>query len=393
MKKILFFIARLNGGGAERALSNITLAMPDDVQIDILVNCEEPEKDYQHRGNVISITTLNKRKFRIPYPIRTCFLGYFKLRKLKKTGNYNACISFMDKSNIMNVLTGNTKCKVILSERITLSKTKVRKLRKLLTKVLFCRADKVVAVSKGVEYDLVKYFNIPQNKLLTIYNGYNINAIQKMSNEKPDINFKEEFFCFLNTGRLEELKGQWHLIRAFGEVVKMHPECRLIICGQGPYLGMLKQIIECRKLQEYVIFLGFVRNPYAISKRCDAFVFPSMYEGLPNALIENMICGLPIIATDFKSGAREILAPDTDYRYQVRDNIELAQYGIITPVCSGNKKLGNEGLEKEEKLLADAMLRIVEDHELRRYYSEQSERRAKDFAVEKQVIQWLELLD
>lgn len=62
MKKILFCITSLNGGGAERALANITLAMPEDVIIDILVNCENKEYDYLHRGTVISCVKISKKK-------------------------------------------------------------------------------------------------------------------------------------------------------------------------------------------------------------------------------------------------------------------------------------------------------------------------------------------
>ena len=93
MKKILFCITRLNGGGAERALSNLTLAMPDEIQIDILVNCEESEKDYEHRGNVISIANVDKRLFRIPFPLKVLVGRYYNLWRLKKNGNYDACIS------------------------------------------------------------------------------------------------------------------------------------------------------------------------------------------------------------------------------------------------------------------------------------------------------------
>jgi len=100
-----------------------------------------------------------------------------------------------------------------------------------------------------------------------------------------------------------------------------------------------------------------------------------------------------VIATDFRSGAREILAPDTDYRYQIKDTVEVSEYGILTPVCSGNKKLVSEDLEREEKLLADAMLRLVEDSSMRMHYSEQSKKRARDFEIQKQVEQWLSILD
>lgn len=395
MKKVLFLITTLNGGGAERALCNITLAMPEDVQIDILVNCEEPEKDYPHRGNVISAATISQRKIRIPFPIKVFFGKYFKLLRLKKKGGYDACISFMDESNILNILTGNKYCKVIISERTTLSKVmsiKKRLIIKPLARTLYWKADKIVAVSRGVEDDLNEKFNVPKNKSLTLYNAYDIKQIRNKANEDTNMKFDKNCFYFLNTGRVGKEKGQWHLIRAFGEVVKKHPECRLIICGQGPYMEMLEQIVDNINLVGKVIFLGFVKNPYAISNRCDAFVFPSLYEGLPNAVIENMICGLPIITSDFKAGAREILAPSTDYRLQIMDDIEMTEYGIITPVCSGNKKLGKEPLEKEEELLANAMIKIVDDNEIRKHYKEQSIKRANDFCMEKTVKKWIELI-
>lgn len=391
MKKFLFCITTLNGGGAEKALCNITLAMPDDVHMDILVNCEEPDKDYYHRGNVIPITSVSNRKIRIPFPVKV-FLGrYFKLFQLKKSGGYDACISFMDKSNIANILTGNKYCKVILSERTTLSKAVLGKHIKFLAKRLYRKADQIVTVSNGVRDDLNLNFNVPLEKLTTIYNGFNFDSIRRQSEEELGFKFDPGLFYFLNTGRVDEPKGQWHLIRAFAAVKKEHPECRLIICGDGPYRKMLEKMVKDYNLQKDIIFMGAVKNPYAISKCSDVFVFPSMYEGMPNALVENMVCGLPVIATDFRSGAREVLAPETDYKYQVKNNIEMAEYGIIVPVCSGKKKLEKEELENEEILLSQAMIELVENNDMRMHYKNQSIKRAQDFLIDKKVIQWIEL--
>ena len=106
-----------------------------------------------------------------------------------------------------------------------------------------------------------------------------------------------------------------------------------------------------------------------------------------------MICGLPIITTDYRYGAREILAPDTDYKFQLKDGIEFAKYGIITPVCSGKKYSSQEPLEKAERFLMEAMIKMIEDKVLRKHYSEEALKRAEDFAIDKKVRQWLELLD
>ena len=394
MKKILFLISTLRGGGAERALCNVTLAMPEDVEVDILVNSLS-ETDYPHRGNVISLNMPSKDQLSLPYQLKAFVQRLILLRKLKKEKNYDACISFMDSANVANVLTGKKYCKVILSVRVTISRTKSWKYKYIvgpLVRVFYPLADHVVALSKGTESDLIENFGLKSSQTLTIYNGYDINLINRKALEQDTNIIDGNRFRFIAVGRLCEQKGHWHLIRAFSEVLKKHPQCELIICGKGPYDSMLKKMADGLEIKENVIFTGFLKNPFSVVKKCDVFVFPSLYEGFGNVIIENMACGMPVIATDFRHGAREILAPDTDYNFQRFDGIECAEYGIITPVCSGKKYENNQPLEKEESLLAEAMIKLIEDKELREKYAGKSRERANDFAIEKTVGQWLELL-
>lgn len=394
MRRILFLISTLRGGGAERALCNITLAMPEDVEVDIVVNSLS-EADYPHKGNVISLNMPPKDKLSLTYQLKAFIKRNNKLRKLKREKKYDACISFMDSANVANVLTGNKYCKVILSVRVTLSQSRSWKYKYIvspLVKVLYPLADCVVALSKGTESDLIENFGLKKSKTTTIYNGYDLELICKKASEHQDSITCNDKFRFVAVGRLCEPKGQWHLIRAFSEVVKKYPQCELVICGKGPYDSMLKKIVNDLNINDSVKFLGFLNNPFAIISKCDVFVFPSLYEGFGNVIIENMVCGLPVIATDFRYGAREVLAPDTDYKFQCFDGIEYAEYGIITPVCSGKKCDSSQPLEKEEHLLAEAMTRLLEDGELREQYAEKSRKRANDFTVEKTVQQWLSLI-
>lgn len=394
MRRILFLISTLRGGGAERALCNITLAMPEDVEVDIVVNSIS-EADYPHKGNVISLNMPLKDKLSLPYQLKAFIKRNIILRKLKKEKNYDACISFMDSANVANILTGKKYCKVILSVRVTLSQSKSWKYKYIvspLVKVFYPYADCVVALSKGTESDLNENFGLKKSKTTTIYNGYDLETIRKKASEHQDRVISNNIFRFVAVGRLCEPKGQWHLIRAFSEVLKNYPHCELVICGKGPYDSMLKRIVNDLNINDRVKFTGFLKNPFAIISRCDVFVFPSLYEGFGNVIIENMVCGLPVIATDFRYGAREVLAPDTDYKFQCFDGIEYAEYGIITPVCSGKKHEGSQPLEKEELLLAEAMTKLLEDRELRERYAEKSRKRANDFAIENTVHQWLELV-
>ncbi|MBD5469551.1 MAG: glycosyltransferase [Lachnospiraceae bacterium] len=392
-KKILFVISTLTGGGAERTLCNITCGLPDDVMADILINYET-EQDYPHKGNVISLGMPKRKKFSLGYQFVTVIRRYIRLRQLKAQGGYDACISFMDSANIANVLSGKKHCKVILSERINLSSCTSAGYRYIvgpLAKLLYPRANYMVSLSKGVEADLIENYNLPKKCAVTIYNGYSIDTIQKKAQEPSAIEIEKDKFYFISVGRLCEQKGQWHLIKAFREVVKKHPQSRLIICGKGPYLPMLEQMAQKYGLSDYVIFAGFQKNPYAIAAKCNVFVFPSNYEGFGSAMIENMACGLPVISTDYRSGAREILAPDTDFRMQQLETIERAEYGILVPVCKSSIEMSGEENEPEENLLANAMNILIEEEQTYNQYKELSLKRAKEFSIERTVEKWLSL--
>lgn len=390
-RKILFVISTLRGGGAERALCNITLAMPDYVEVDILVNSVS-EIDYPHKGNAISIDVPVKNSLSLLYHAKAFIKRIYMLRKLKKKNGYDACISFMDSANAANIFSGKKYCKTILSVRNTISQNRSWKYRYIVgpfVKIFYPLADQIVALSKGTAYDLVKNYRLSEDKLMVIYNGYDIASIQRLALENSCLDIGPDMFRFINIGRFHEQKGQWHLIRAFSRVVKKYPESRLILCGKGPYKSMLQSLSEELGIKDNVVFAGFQNNPYAIAYQCDVFVFPSLFEGFGNVLIENMACGLPIIASDFRYGAREVLAPDTDYKIQCKDNLEYAKYGIITPVCSGNKLDSSMPLEEEEALLSEAMIKLIEGIKLREHYARKSIERAKDFAIEKTVQEWL----
>lgn len=393
MKKILFVITMLGGGGAERALCNLTFAIPSDVEYDILVSYES-DYDYPHKGNVISLGMEPIGKLTLPFQMKSFLKRMIVIKRLKKNNNYDACISFMDSANIANVLTGKRYCRTIVSVRNTLSQSRSKEYKYIvnpLAKLLYPHADKVIALSKGTEWDLKENFGVPLKKLGTIYNGYNFDLIDKKLLEGSSVKTDDNCFYFITVGRLCEQKGQWHLLRAFRSVVERYPECRLIICGKGGYDGLLKDMAHKYGIRDKIIFTGLISNPFALAVKCDVFVFPSLYEGFGNVMIENMYCGLPVISTDYRYGAREILAPDTDFHIMQRDKIEIAEYGIITPVCSGKKCDSGEPLEKEEKLLAEAMCLLRGDSKLREKYKKQSKKRAMDFDIGRVVEQWLAL--
>jgi glycosyltransferase involved in cell wall biosynthesis len=108
----------------------------------------------------------------------------------------------------------------------------------------------------------------------------------------------------LNVKRLHPLAGQRYLIEAMNEVIRFHPDTRLVICGTGPLLGELKDVARSAGVERHVIFAGLIDNS-AISHYCaaaDLFVLPSLLEALPTVAVEALAAGTPVLSSDNPGG-------------------------------------------------------------------------------------------
>lgn len=401
MKKVLFVIAGLYGGGAERVLSNLVINFPEDWEIDILLNNNRIE--FPYKGNILtlSLPDFGERKT-IGYFIREVVRRTCYLRKLKKNNNYSACISLLESSNISNILSGNKYCKTIISIHNVMVSKEAKLLYRIsaypLINLLYRHADKIITVSKEIEAQLVQKLKAPKEKTATIVNGCDCLKIQEQIEKLPQNKKGYEYFMNKNhkivvcVGRIDVQKGQWHLIRAFSEVVKKEPKAMLFLIGIGALEDYLKELIQKYNLEKNIIMLGFCDNPFWYNAHADIFILPSMYEGYPCALAEAVCCGVPCITTDFHSGAREIIAPDLDVTGERVTDISEEKYGILIPVCSGKMYRDNEPLEMEEQKMAEAITMLLGDYEKRQHYKRKSIERSKDLDIKSIVGEWIDLI-
>lgn len=397
VKKVAFIINSLQGGGAERALSRLSMVLPEEWEIDIILS-DVNDIAYEYKGNIINLG-IPKRMTAV-YFVRSFIKRFYVLSKLKKNKKYDACVGFIDSASVVNILTGNRYCKVITTVRTTLSERCRNKEYKYivspLAKLLYNRSDAIVAVSDGVKEDLIKNYGIDEAKIQTIYNGYDFRKIDieinSLLNNEELLLFKEKYII-VTMGRLNMAKAQWHLIRAFSNIVREIPEVQLLILGNGELEQYLKKLTKELNLDRKVIFGGLLKNPFHVLAKCHIFVFPSLYEGFPNAMIEAMYCGLPVIASDFQTSAREILAPDTDFNKKLEHEIEYAAYGILTPLCDGTQYKASDRLSEEEILLSKAIKELLKSEELRREYANRARTRSKIYDIELFCRQWIEVLE
>jgi|SaaInl8_200m_RNA_FD_contig_81_737479_length_6981_multi_3_in_0_out_0_6 glycosyltransferase involved in cell wall biosynthesis len=378
-KKIVIFINSLDGGGAERVVSTLLNNLVEKYECHLILMENKISYDLDKRINVISLDELSN-KSGIVKLLRLPIVAY-KLNKVIKKYNFTQITSFLYRANYVNILAKYlSKHKCLISERIAPSSMYAdnslsSKVSKFLIINLYNKADKIIPVSKAIKNDLIENFGI-NAKQKVIYNPYDIEKIEQLS--KEDISYKiDRQKSIITVGSLGQRKNHSLLINAFAKIDDK--EYKLYILGKGEEEVNLRNLVIRLGLEERVVFLGFDNNPYKYLSKCNIFIMSSNSEGFPNVLAEAMVCGCSVISTDCLSGPREILAPNSDINVQLEDDIELAEYGILSPI-------------KNVEKMKEAMNLIINDESLRKKYQEKAKQRANNFRIEEIIKQYEEIL-
>jgi glycosyltransferase involved in cell wall biosynthesis len=335
--RICCVIASLGTGGAERVMSNLAnywVSSGHEVTL-ITLSREAPFYPLEAAINVQQLGQTTEGPCGIIGRLWAIVRRLWALRSAIKKDRPDVVLSFVDIMNVTTLLACiGLPAPVIVSERTDPAFHEIPWLYKRLRTGLYRRAKAVVMQTKSAAAYFEKLSNV------TIIP----NVVRKM--ERAGREFSADKKHIISVGRLEAQKDFHTLIKAFAQTLPAMTNATLTIYGEGSQRPQLNDLIAALNLQNCVRLPGVCTDVNAILKTADLFVFPSLYEGFPNALCEAMAAGLPVIASNCAGSADVVQDKINGRLFPVGDVDALAALIIeLFGDAEQCKKLASEATE------------------------------------------------
>ena len=353
-KKLLIFIPSIEGGGVEKNLFIISDYLKDKIH------------------NISVITISNKFKNRFNNKIRFIspkadFWNSIGRRKKFFLGLFLLFFEILkDRNALVFSFQGNVYCtllckllgvKVIIRSNSAPDFWSQNKIKHHIFKYILKKADKVIVNSLDFKKKFKTKFEIDAE---CIYNPLNKKEIIKKSKIKNKIKFDKKKLKLINVGRYVDQKDQLTLLKAVN-IIKNKIKFNLLLVGRGVEKENLIKYIYENNLSKHVKLINFQDNPFNLIKSSDVFILSSLYEGLPNVLLESQVLKKFIISSNCPTGPREILLNGkAGFLFNVGDHVKLSNLILY---YSKNKK----SLSKKVLIGYKNLNRFDYDRNLKKY--------------------------
>jgi glycosyltransferase involved in cell wall biosynthesis len=347
--KILFVITSSGIGGAEKVLYHTTRLLDPERYVASICSLKEKgqvARDAEITG--IEVHCLAMADGERAYGWISSITALFRLTTYIMKVRPTIVHSFLFRANIISRIAA-------FLARVPLSISSVRVMGgekdyyHTIERVTSGMVDHYITVSDSVKEYLIHKANILPEKITTIYNGVTLNGLMPEGKESTPLNFgiKPHDSVVLSVGRLHQQKGHDYLIRAIAIVKREVPTVKVLIVGEGEEENDLKNLVKSLDLSEEVIFAGLCREIGKILNFTNLFVLPSLWEGMPNAVLEAMAAAKPVVATRVGGVPELVVDGKTGLLVAPQDSDALAH--AIVELLRNNeraRRMGNAGRKR-----------------------------------------------
>ena len=330
-KNVAFLIYSLKSGGAERVVSTLSNGLCIDYNITVITIIDtKPFYELNKNVNVIPCVNTTNIKKSFINSLKSNYGLYKKIKDICKDESIDILIGFMTSSNVLAILAARrSKIPVIISERNHPSFSGLSKFWKIMRRITYPKANILVVQTKPILDFFSSYVKKENLKILA-------NPIAKDHVDAKNTVIVEKENIILNVGSLNYQKGQDIAIKAFARINPVDWQLHLV--GEGPKKEEYKNLIKELRMENKILLIGRDNKISKYYLRSRVFIFPSRFEGFPNALTEAMYMGLPCISSDCPTGPSEL--------------IEEGQNGFLSPIDN-------------VKMFADKLNILINDSSLR----------------------------
>jgi glycosyltransferase involved in cell wall biosynthesis len=324
--KIVYVITSTGVGGAEKILYYTVTGLDStkySISLCSLKERGEIAKELEKCGVQIHCLRMVNKEGVIGWlsSIITLFRLFSYLRKLRPTIVH----SFLFRANILARIAGYlTGVPIIISSIRVMGGEK--EFFHFLERMTSFVVDRYVTVSESVKGYIIQKSKIPVEKVSVIYNGVNIKNCDSLQVQNVKLSFSREAgnIILMTVGRLHKQKGHYYLIHAISKVKKEVLKIRLLIIGEGEEEKNLKNLVKSLDLTDQIIFTGLKYDVENILPIAELFILPSLWEGMPNAVLEAMATGKPVVATEVGGIPELVIHGETGLLVPPKDSDALA---------------------------------------------------------------------
>jgi glycosyltransferase involved in cell wall biosynthesis len=317
--KVLLLNTQMEAAGAQKAMLELARGLKQrghEVTVVTMYDKDAYVPFFEERY-CLQIIDLEMKQPGVKNPLTRAWYfirGLIRLYSLMRTQRPQIIQTFSHYSNILGPLVAwLARVPVrVSSQRMSLKDYPAWLLRLDRLVVNSFLSHKMVAVSEGTRHFSIEEEGIKPDKLVTIPNGINVERFSiSLSPEteqslRQALGVKPDSLIILTVARLHHQKGHRYLIEAIPRILRDFPQAQFLFVGEGELHDELTRQVEGAELSDYVRLLGVRQDVPRLLAISDLFVLPSLWEGMPNSVLEAMAAGVPVIATNV-DGTPEII--------------------------------------------------------------------------------------